>query len=86
MGGSGGGGGTGCSTPAGSIASSSGGDKSATPFLQPVLDAARGEEVGGGGGHGAGATVWYDWFLPETCPDPVEVAQLEEIFHSAGQD
>merc|ERR1711983_657446 len=26
------------------------------------------------------ATVWYDWFLPETCPDPLQVGQLEEIF------
>lgn len=28
------------------------------------------------------ASVWYDWFLPETCPDPLEVAEFEEMFHS----
>ena len=27
------------------------------------------------------ATVWYDWFLPETSPDPLQVSQLEELFH-----
>ena len=27
------------------------------------------------------ATVWYDWFLPETTPDPLQVCQLEELFH-----
>ena len=27
------------------------------------------------------ATLWYDWFLPETSPDPLQVSQLEELFH-----
>lgn len=22
---------------------------------------------------------WYDWFLPETSPDPLQVSQLEEV-------
>jgi len=43
------------------------------PFLQPSLEE-----------KGPSATVWYDWFLPESGPDPLEVAQLEEMFHSAG--
>jgi len=30
------------------------------------------------------ATVWYDWFLPETSPDPLQVSQLEELFHQVG--
>eukprot|EP00088_Acartia_fossae_P024465 TRINITY_DN2539_c1_g1_i10.p1 TRINITY_DN2539_c1_g1~~TRINITY_DN2539_c1_g1_i10.p1 ORF type:complete len:569 (-),score=83.32 TRINITY_DN2539_c1_g1_i10:447-2153(-) len=30
------------------------------------------------------ATVWYDWFLPETGPDPREIAELEELFRTAG--
>ena len=31
------------------------------------------------------ATVWYDWFLPETSPDPLQVSQLEELFHQVIQ-
>ena len=30
------------------------------------------------------ATVWYDWFLPESCPDPTQVARLEDCFLQAG--
>lgn len=30
------------------------------------------------------ATLWYDWFLPETSPDPLQVSQLEELFHQVG--
>jgi len=28
------------------------------------------------------ASIWYDWFLPETCPDPLEIAEFEDMFHS----
>jgi len=44
-----------------------------TPFLQPRLDE-----------KGPAATVWYDWFLSETSPDPLVISQLEDMFHSAG--
>ena len=27
------------------------------------------------------ASVWYDWFLPEVNPDPLQVNQLEGLFH-----
>jgi len=30
------------------------------------------------------ATLWYDWFLPETMPDPTQVSQLEDIFQQVG--
>ena len=33
---------------------------------------------------GPAATVWYDWFLSETSPDPLVISQLEDMFHSAG--
>jgi len=29
-------------------------------------------------------SVWYDWFLPETSPDPLEVAEFEDLFHFVG--
>ena len=32
------------------------------------------------------ATLWYDWFLPETSPDPLQVSQLEELFHQVRQN
>jgi len=43
------------------------------PFLQPNLEEG-----------GPSATVWYDWFLADSSPDPTEVAQFEQMFHSAG--
>ena len=30
------------------------------------------------------ATLWYDWFLPETQPDPHQVSELERLFQQAG--
>ena len=30
------------------------------------------------------ATLWYDWFLPETNPDHSQVGQLEKLFQQAG--
>jgi len=30
------------------------------------------------------ASVWYDWFLPETSPNPLQVSQLESLFHQVG--
>jgi len=30
------------------------------------------------------ASVWYDWFLPEVNPDPLQVNQLEGLFHQVG--
>ena len=30
------------------------------------------------------ATLWYDWFLPETAPDHSQVSQLERLFQQAG--
>ena len=44
------------------------------PYLQPSIE-----------GKGAAATVWYDWFLSDSSPDPLELAQFEEMFHSAGE-
>ncbi|XP_023332500.1 L-gulonolactone oxidase [Eurytemora carolleeae] len=41
------------------------------PYLQPSIE-----------GKGAAATVWYDWFLSDSSPDPLELAQFEEMFHS----
>jgi len=29
-------------------------------------------------------TVWYDWFLPETTPDPLVVSHFESLFHEIG--
>jgi len=37
-----------------------------------------------GGGVGPLASVWYDWFLPETSPDPLQVSKLEGLFHQVG--
>lgn len=44
------------------------------PFLQPILQ----------DNSCPAATLWYDWFLPETSPDPLVVAEFEDLFHSAG--
>ena len=44
-----------------------------TPYLQPCIE-----------GKGAAAMVWYDWFLSDSSPDPLVLAQFEEMFHSAG--
>ena len=30
------------------------------------------------------ATLWYDWFLPETSPDHTQVSELERLFQQAG--
>jgi len=38
----------------------------------------------GGGNEGPMASVWYDWFLPETSPDPLLVSKLEGLFHQVG--
>eukprot|EP00092_Neocalanus_flemingeri_P011477 GFUD01012370.1.p1 GENE.GFUD01012370.1~~GFUD01012370.1.p1 ORF type:complete len:477 (-),score=163.99 GFUD01012370.1:904-2334(-) len=37
-----------------------------------------------GGSVGPLASVWYDWFLPETSPDPLQVSHLEGLFHQVG--
>ncbi len=41
------------------------------PFLAPFGDT-------------PSCAVWYDWFLPETGPDPLSVSSFEDIFHSVG--
>lgn len=45
-------------------------------FLHPRLIA-----QGPGKSH---ACVWYDWFLPETSPDPTLVSQFEDLFLEVG--
>jgi len=50
-----------------------GGEEEPRPFLQPGLEEGA-----------AAATVWYDWFLTESFPDPLVVSQLEDLFRSAG--
>jgi len=45
-------------------------------FLQPRLkDESPGKSQ---------ACVWYDWFLPETSPDPTLVSQFEDLFLEVG--
>jgi len=41
------------------------------PFLAPFKDA-------------PSCSVWLDWFVPDTEPDPIALAYFEDIFHSAG--
>lgn len=50
------------------------GDKQ--PFLAP--------QISGDKSDGPMAAVWYDWFLPETSPDPLLVSQFESLFHTVG--
>jgi hypothetical protein len=47
--------------------------RAVAPYLQPSIE-----------GKGAAATVWYDWFLEDSSPDPLQLDQFEQMFHSAG--
>lgn len=41
------------------------------PFLSPFKD-------------DLSCSVWYDWFVQEVDPDPIALADFEDIFHSVG--
>ncbi|TRY70437.1 hypothetical protein TCAL_13209 [Tigriopus californicus] len=45
--------------------------RESVPFIAPYLDE-------------PSCAMWYDWFLSEKAPNPIQVAEFESIFHEAG--